>query len=281
LPPVDEQREISTFLDRETERVDALVAKKEQLLALLQQKRIALITRAVTKGLDPNASMKDSGIEWLRAIPAHWDCPALARVTLSRCDGPFGSGLKSEHYSSEGVRVIRLQNIGWAEFSDADEAYIDDAYAKALGDHGVQVDDLLIAGLGDETHPVGRACVAPENIEPAMVKADCFRFRLDRRRLVPQFAAYQLSATSAATAGSLATGATRSRMNLTSMAARKIALPPFDEQQAIVELLDQDGKRFRAILSSVREAIVRIKELRTALISAAVTGKIDVREEAA
>jgi type I restriction enzyme S subunit len=281
LPPCDEQRAISTFLNQETARIDALVAKKERLIALLQEKRTALITRVVTKGLDPNAPMKDSGIEWLGEIPAHWDCPAIARVTLSRCDGPFGSGLKSEHYSSEGVRVIRLQNIGWAEFSDADEAYVDDAYAKALGDHSVQAEDLLIAGLGDETHPVGRACVAPESIEPAMVKADCFRFRLDRRRLVPQFAAYQLSATSAATAGSLSTGATRSRMNLTSMAARKIALPPFDEQESIVELLDQDGKRCWAILRRIREAIVRVKELRTALISAAVTGKIDVREEAA
>jgi type I restriction enzyme, S subunit len=141
-----------------------------------------LITRAVTRGLDPNVPMKHSGVDWLGEIPAHWDCLALARVTLSRCDGPFGSGLKSEHYSNEGVRVVRLQNIGWAEFSASDHAYIDEAYARELGDHSVLAGDLLIAGLGDEGHPVGRACVAPSGIEPAMVKADCFRFRLNRRR---------------------------------------------------------------------------------------------------
>ena len=122
--PEDEQRAIAGFLDREAARIDALVAKKEELIGLLQEKRAALITHTVTKGLDPSAPMKDPGIEWLGKIPAHWDCLSLARVTLSRCDGPFGSGLKSEHYTDEGVRVVRLQNIGWAEFSDTDRAYL-------------------------------------------------------------------------------------------------------------------------------------------------------------
>jgi type I restriction enzyme S subunit len=135
LPPRNDQRAVTAFLDRETAQIDALLAKKGQLIALLQEKRTALITRAVTKGLDPNVPMKDSGVEWLGEIPVHWVCPALARVTLSRCDGPFGSGLKSEHYSSEGVRVIRLQNIGWAEFLDSDQAYIDEVHASGLGDH--------------------------------------------------------------------------------------------------------------------------------------------------
>jgi type I restriction enzyme S subunit len=280
LPPLPEQRAIAAFLDRETARIDALVAKKERLIALLEEQRTALITRAVTKGLDPTVPMKDSGVEWLGEIPAHWVSLGLSRVTLSRCDGPFGSGLKSEHYSGSGVRVIRLQNIGWTDFLDADEAYLDDAYARQLGDHSVVAGDLLIAGLGDEAHPVGRACVAPDQIEPAMVKADCFRFRLDRRRVHPRFAAYQLSVTASAAAGSLSTGATRARMNLTTTASRKVGLPPLDEQRAIVEALDRDGKRYRALVAKVREAIERLKELRTALISAAVTGKIDVREEA-
>ena len=278
--PRSEQAEIARVLDRETARIDALVAKKERLIALLQEKRTALITRAVTKGLDPNVPMKDSSVEWLGEIPAHWVSLALSRMTLSRCDGPFGSALKSEHYSSSGVRVIRLQNIGWTDFLDADEAYLDEAYARQLGDHTVVAGDLLIAGLGDDGHPVGRACVAPDRIAPAMVKADCFRFRLDRRRVLPRFAAYQLSATASAAAGSLSTGATRARMNLTTTASRKVGLPPFDEQRVIVDALDRDEERYRALVAKVREAIDRLKELRTALISAAVTGKIDVREGA-
>jgi type I restriction enzyme S subunit len=281
IPSEPEQRTIAAFLDQETARIDALAAKKESLIRLLQEKRAALITRAVTKGLDPNGPMKDSGVEWLGKIPAHWDSLALSRVTLSRCDGPFGSGLKSEHYSGVGVRVIRLQNIGWTDFVDADRAYIDEEYANELGDHSVMVDDLLIAGLGDEGHPVGRACVAPAGIEPAMVKADCFRFRVDRRRVVPRFAAYQLSATAVVAVGSFTTGATRARMNLTATASRKIALPPPEEQQVIVEALDREQERYLAIVAKVHNAIDRLKEYRTALISAAVTGKIDVQGEVA
>jgi type I restriction enzyme S subunit len=281
VPPVHEQRAIAAFLDREAARIDALVAKKERLNELLQEQRSAVVTRAVTKGLDPNGRMKNSGVEWLGEIPAHWECLTLARVTPSRCDGPFGSGLKSGHYANSGVRVVRLQNIGWAEFLDSDRAYIEEAYAGELGDHSVVGGDLLIAGLGDEGHPVGRACTAPEGIEPAMVKADCFRFRLDQRRFLPRFAAYQLSAMASSAAGSWATGATRSRMNLTTTAARKVVLPPLDEQRAIVEILDREGERFRALMGRVHDAIDRLQELRIALVSAAVTGKIDVREEVA
>lgn len=277
FPPRSEQIAIIRFLDRETAKIDALIAKKERLIELLQEKRAALITRAVTKGLDPNVPTKDSGVEWLGEIPAHWECLSLARVSFSRCDGPFGSGLKSEHYSDSGVRVVRLQNIGVAGFSDADRAYIEEEYACHLGDHSVIGGDLLIAGLGDEGHPVGRACVAPEGVEPAMVKADCFRFRLNTKLLLPQFAAYQLSMTAAAVAGSLATGSTRSRMNLTATAGRRIALPPLNEQLAIVEMLDQNAQHIGALVTKIREAIDCFKEYRTALISAAVTGKIDVR----
>ena len=277
VPKTEEQRAIAAFLDRETEKIDALIAKKERLIELLQEKRTALITRAVTKGLDSNVPMKDSGVEWLGKIPAHWECLALSRVSLARCDGPFGSGLKSEHYSESGVRVVRLQNIGSAEFCDADRAYINEEYGSQLGDHRVLPGDLLIAGLGDDAHPVGRACVAPEYIVPAMVKADCFRFRLDIRLLLARFAAYQLSSTAAAAAGALSTGATRSRLNLTAMTTRKVALPPLREQAAIVSVLDRSYDESCVVIAKIREAIKHLKEYRTALISAAVIGKIDVR----
>ena len=277
---VAEQRAIAAFLDRETAKIDGLVARKERLIELLQEKRAALITRAVTRGLDPNVLLKDSGVAWLGEIPAHWETLALSRVTISRCDGPFGSRLKSEHYSESGTRVVRLQNIGWAEFINSDAAYLDKAYARRLGDHSVKGEEILIAGLGDDGHPVGRACVAPVEIEPAMVKADCFRFRLDRQRVLPRYAAFQLSATASAVAGCQATGATRMRMNLATSARRKIALPPPKEQRTIAAFLDRETAKIDALISKIRQAIDHLKEFRTALISATVTGKIDVREEA-
>ena len=223
----------------------------------------------------PYPEYKDAGVEWLGEIPAHWQSLALGRITTSRCDGPFGSGLKSEHYSESGIRVVRLQNIGWAEFTDLDAAYLDEAYARLLGDHSVKEDDILIAGLGDDGHPVGRACVAPVKIEPAMVKADCFRFRLDRERALPRYAAFQLSATAAAVAGRYATGATRARMNLATSASRKIALPPLKEQEAIATFLDRETAKIDALVAKKERLIELLQEKRAALITRAVTRGLD------
>ncbi|WP_420634459.1 restriction endonuclease subunit S [Candidatus Palauibacter sp.] len=174
VPPISEQDQIVAFIRKETARIDALVTKQERLIDLLQEKRTVLITRAVTRGLDPDVPMRDSGLDWLGQIPAHWEVVQLRRVAFDRCDGPFGSGLKSSHYAEEGVRVVRLQNIGYGEFEGADAAFIPHEHRSKLGDHSVIPGDLLIAGLGDTNHPTGRACVAPSDIGPAMVKADCF-----------------------------------------------------------------------------------------------------------
>jgi len=281
LPPIAEQQGIANLLDRKTFKIDTLIAKKERLIELLQEKRSALITHAVTKGLNPAASMKDSGDEFLGATPSHWLCVPLSRVTLSRCDGPFGSGLKSEHYRSSGVRVVRLQNIGTGEFVDTDHAYIEETHARELGDHSVLADDVLVAGLGDDSHPVGRACVAPPGIHPAMVKADCFRFRVDSRLVFPHFVARQLTATAVIAAGSLATGATRARMNLTATSQWRLALPPINEQAVIAKFVDAADAQCSAILDVIKRGINHLNEYRTALVSAAVTGKIDLRTEVA
>jgi len=224
--------------------------------------------------LRPYPEYRDSGVEWLGRIPAHWSCLALSRVTLSRCDGPFGSGLKSEHYTGAGVRVVRLQNIGEGAFRDGDHAYVSEDYARELGDHSVKSGDLLVAGLGDEGHPVGRACVAPVGIEPAMVKADCFRFRPDLQRVTPAFAAYQLSST-ATPEGAFATGSTRARLNLGTMAKRKVALPPADEQPVIAAFLDRETARIDALVAKKERLLDLLQEKGSALITQAVTKGLD------
>jgi len=278
LPPQEEQRQVLSFLDHETARIDALVKEQQRLIELLKEKRQAVISHAVTKGLDPDVPMKDSGVEWLGEVPAHWDVMKLGMITLDKCDGPFGSALKSEHYSSSGVRVIRLQNVKAGEFGDQDSAYIDEEYYKSIGSRsGVLSGDVLVAGLGDGNNVVGRACVAPEGIAPAMVKADCFRFRLDAFRARPNFMANQLSSGAAFDAGRLASGSTRSRIPLSSMAARFVAVPPPKEQESIEKYLSEAKEKIDALLEEAGHTIELLQERRSALISAAVTGKIDVR----
>ena len=288
VPPLPEQRAIADFLHRETSRLDTLVAKKRTLIERLREKRTALISRAVTRGLppdaaraaglDPDPSLKPSGIDWLGDVPEHWELAKLSRVTVSRCDGPFGSGLKSEHYTEgKGIRVVRLQNIRFAEFDDRDIAFIEPEYYRELGDHDVFAGDVLIAGLGDENNPVGRACAAPPALGPAMVKADCFRFRVDRRKVDAAYVALQLSATAYGLAGALASGTTRSRMNLSATATRVVAIPPLIEQISIVSFLSHETAEIDSLITKLETAIERLHEYRAALITEAVTGKIDVR----
>jgi type I restriction enzyme S subunit len=234
-------------------------------------KRDGVTTEAVTSGVNSEVPLRDSGIPWLGHVPAHWEVKKLSRVTQSRCDGPFGSGLKSEHYTDEGIRVIRLQNIGFAAFDDEDQVFIDADYYAELGDHDVHPGDLLVAGLGDTNNPVGRACRAPDHLGPAMVKADCFRYRLERGKADSQFMAYQMSVTAQALSGALASGVTRPRMNLSLTSDRMFAFPPLDEQIAIAEFLVWKTGQIDTLIVRKKELLKRLQEKRLAIIAQAVT----------
>ena len=278
VPPLDEQQAIASFLDRETVKIDALVKKMERLVELLQEQRTARISHAVTQGLNPNAPMKDSGIPWLGHIPKHWSCYPLRRFIRSMCDGPFGSDMKSSHYGDSGVRLIRLQNIERGYFDDTDKAFIPESHFLSLPGHDVLSGDLLVAGLGDDNHPVGRACVLPDHIETAMVKADCFRVRLDQSRLVHTFAMnFLCSSVARAGVSDQTRGATRARMNLSGLTNLCVPVPPITEQIVISDFISAQTTKLDALMAKVRTAIDRLQEYRTALISAAVTGQIDVR----
>lgn len=282
FPPLPEQAAIATFLDRETAKIDALVEEQQRLIELLKEKRQAVISHAVTKGLDPTVPMEDSGVEWLGEIPAHWRLLGLKRVTEAWCDGPFGSGLKSEHYVDNGVRVVRLQNIKETGFAAADAAYIDEQYFHfELSRHEVRPGDVLVAGLGDDRNLVGRACVAPLEIGVAMVKADCFRLRVDQASAHPAFIAYQLNASAAHDAGTLSTGTTRSRIPLSTMMNRCVAVPSLKEQLDITSYLSKTIPVLAALEEQVQTGLAILAERRAALVSAAVTGKIDVRSTVA
>lgn len=277
-PPRDEQDTICTFLDRETAKVDLLIAEQEKLLALLAEMRQATILRSVTCGVYEDKSSAYSGVLWMGSVPAHWSIAPLSRITVERCDGPFGSGIKSDHYTGVGALVVRLQNIRAGHFHKGESVFLDETYfLTELQRHSVVEGDLLVAGLGDENNLLGRACVAPPGLGPALVKADCFRFRLDPEAAIPEFIAWQLSAGASYDAGMLSTGTTRSRIPLSVMASRKIALPPLEEQKEIVEFIASQNAMFDSVKAEAESAIALLRERRAALISAAVTGKIDVR----
>ena len=259
IPDLATQRQIADFLDRETARIDLLIEKKQRLVALLAERF--------------NARRNDE----FQQIPGSQYQP-LRWLIFQICDGPFGSGLTSAHYSETGVRVIRLQNIKDGGFDETDAAFISDDHYATLGDHDVKAGDLLIAGLGDEKNKVGRACVAPCDLGAAMVKADCYRVRLKKNLISHFFAAeYLCSGESWPQIDALAKGVTRSRLNLELVRRIRMPVPSLAEQNDIMARINEERQVINSVFVRVSASIDRLKEYRGALIAAAVTGQIDVQ----
>jgi len=269
LPPLPEQREIAGFLDRETGKIDALVAEQERLLELLKEKRQAVISHAVTRGLNPNAPLKPSGLAWLGDVPAHWEICMLKRVFRS-----VDYGI-SDSLDAEGpIAILRMGNI------ENGQVVMDDLkYTKEV-DKGLllQCGDLLYNRTNslDLIGKVGMFRGSEDG--PVSFASYLVRIRTVNDSL-PEFFAYLLN-----TEGVLGLARANAfvaigqcNLNPTRYGQIEIALPPLSEQRAIVAHLDAATAQFDALTAAVERALALLQERRTALISAAVTGQIDVR----
>jgi type I restriction enzyme S subunit len=278
VPTLDRvaQRKVADFLDGETARIDALMALRSQQARLLDERASVMRDRAIE---GPRARSADAA--------GGWPMVAISRAVVEMCDGPFGSLLTSAHYRPDGPRVVRLGNIGQARFLGDDEARISTAHFEGLRRHEVKPGDLLVAGLGDENNPLGRACVAPDGLGPTIAKADCFRFRLKPTVFDHGYVACVLSSRLGMHAArEVARGSTRSRANLGGIASIRIPCPPVQAQREIVAVIEDAGVRTRAAMTAIDRQIALLRERRQALITAAVTGKVEmppssVREAAA
>jgi type I restriction enzyme S subunit len=278
FPPEPEQRAIAAFLDRETSRIDALVAKNEGVIELLQEQRTALITRAVTKGLDPDVPMKDSGVEWLGEIPARWEVRRVKDVASKIGSGKTPSG-GAEVYVSDGVMLLRSQNVHLGALRLDDVAFIDSATDAEMAGSRVREGDVLLNITGAS---LGRCCVARLDDRTANVNQHVCIIRPRIGVFDPPFLAAALASRSGqAQIFTTENGISRDALNFEQISRLVLAAPPLEEQRSIAASLDRETARIDALIAKVRDALDRLKELRTALISAAVTGQIDVREEVA
>ncbi|MFI5338605.1 MAG: nucleotidyl transferase AbiEii/AbiGii toxin family protein [Candidatus Methylomirabilales bacterium] len=274
VPPADEQRAIAALLDRETARIDALVAKKERLIELLQEKRTAIITQAATKGLDPNVPMKDSGVEWLGEIPAHWEVKRIRDIADSLQTGPFGSQLHADEYVPGGSPVINPANLQDGQLVPDWDCTVDVATARRLKRHRLTADDILLARRGE----LGRCGLATLQHEGWLCGTGSFRLRTQRDLARPRFLLHLLSTSGVRDWLQLqSVSSTMQNLNTAIIGRIPVALPVPAEQDEIVARIDWEAGRIDALVARVRDAIERLKEFRAALISAAVTGKIDVR----
>jgi type I restriction enzyme, S subunit len=272
VPPINEQARIVHFLDRETAKIDVLVAKKERLIALLQEKRAALITRAVTKGLDPNAPMKDSGIEWLGEIPAHWE---VKRVKwAAKMESGHTPDKKVEAYWADGdVPWVSLNDSGYLRDHDyiADTAY----YTNALGlanSSARLLPTRSVVFSRDATVGLSAITTRPMAVSQHFIAWLC---GLD---LLPEYLLYVFRAMTQELER-LTMGATIKTIGMPDVRTLTTPLPPRQEQEAIVSYIREETKKMDTLVAKICQGIEKLKEYRTALISAAVTGKIDVREE--
>ena len=273
LPELREQQEIVSLLDRETARIDGLVARKERLIELLQEKRTALITRAVTRGLDPNVSMKDSGVEWLGKIPVHWEVKSLKHLTPGVTVGIVVT--PSKYYVNEGVPCLRSLNVSRGAIDMENLVFISENSNQLHRKSKIFAGDVVVVRTGQ----AGTAAVVPKELDGA----NCIDLLIVRRseQVLSQFVYYYLnSCTAISQAAELSVGAIQAHYNTSTLAQLVVPKIPTDEQSRIVTHLDQATGEIDALIAKIRQAIDHLKEFRTALISAAVTGKIDVREEA-
>jgi type I restriction enzyme S subunit len=277
LPPAVEQRAIAACLDRETTRIDALVANKERLIELLQEKRTALITRAVTKGLDPSVPMKDSGVEWLGDIPAHWEIKPLK--ALSQLQTGLTLGKEYQNRSLTTRLYLRVANVqdGYLDLDDIAEIEVPAADAAR---YELRKGDVLMTEGGD-FDKLGRGHVWEGQVARCLHQNHIFAVRPRPELLIPRYLALAMSS---GYGRAYFTATSKQSTNLASTNSTKLRnlpmpTPSVAEQGAVIAFLGIETARIDALITKVRGAIDRLKELRTALISAAVTGKIDVREE--
>ncbi|WP_229725618.1 restriction endonuclease subunit S [Calditerricola satsumensis] len=265
LPPLSEQQAIAAFLDRETAKIDALVAKKERLIELLQEKRNALISQAVTKGLDLNVPMKDSGVDWLGEVPAHWDIVPLFTVARERNVPNIGCQEMNVLSLSYGRIVRRDISENFGLLPESFETYqIVDTGNIVLRLTDLQNDKRsLRVGLVQERGIITSAYVTLEVIT----------------RVSPKFLFFLLHAYDVSKVFYNMGAGVRQTLKYDDLKRLPVLIPSQEEQQAIAAFLDRETAKIDALISKIREGIERLKEYRTALISAAVTGKIDVRHE--
>ncbi len=276
LPPLQEQISIAQFLDVETRHIDDLIQEKSRFIDLLQEKRIAEISHAVTRGLDPDVPMKPSGVEWIGDIPASWKLTKLGYLGRS-ANGiniggeAFGSGFPFVSYGDVYKnRQLPTKVKGLVASTKQDQR----AYS-------VQEGDVFFTRTSETIEEIAFPSVCMQNIPDAVFAGFLIRLRPYEGALVPGFSKYAFQNRAVrhffAKEMKLVTRASLSQGLLQSL---PIPLPPIEEQEKIAEHLAHQEQRFTDLVSDTERSIALLKEKRAALITAAVTGKIDVRSAA-
>lgn len=269
-PSEPEQTAIAAFLDRETGKIDALVAEQERLIALLKEKRQAVISHAVTKGLNPDAPMKPSGIEWLGDVPAHWEVRSVGFL----CEKISYGFTNPMPIADDGPYMLTANDVcdGFVRYNEARRTSAE-AFDELLTEKSrPKLGDILVTKDGT----LGR--VAIHDGRAACINQSVASLTVDAAKVIPQFLAECLRG--GVYQGRMiyeAGGTTIKHIYISRLAKMPLAVPTAPEQIDIVGIISTSNEVIDGLIDEAGRAITLLKERRSALISAAVTGQIDVR----
>lgn len=278
LPSEAEQHSIVSFLDRETARIDSLIQKKERMIELLKEKRIALITQTVTKGLDPCVPMKDSGIEWLGKVPEHWGKKRIKDLLLPKKGaiktGPFGSQLLSSEMDDSDVKVYNQKSVITKDF-ESGENYISFKKLETLKEFQTYPGDFLITTRGT----IGRCAILPPDSETGILHPCLMRLQTNKEIVDDRFLELLIEESQVVIEQLKlkSNGTTIEVIYQDSLKNVTVFLPPIHEQLSIADYLDMKTNKTDLLIYQIETSISLLREYRASLIHHAVTGKIDLR----
>lgn len=273
-PSLSEQTQIANFLDQETTKIDTLIAKQEKLIELLEEQRKSIISHAVTKGLNPNVPMKDSGVEWLGQVPEHWMTPSSKHLLeIPITDGPH----ETPNFVDDGIPFISAEAISKGKIDfDKKRGYItpelNAIYSKK---YSPKVEDIYMVKSGATTGKVAMV----ETTETFNIWSPLAVFRCNKNKVLPKFllAVFNSSHFYDALVLNWSYG-TQQNIGMGVLSNIEIPCPPLKEQAEIIQHLDVQNTKFDKLIGTQSQLIEKLKEYRSSIISHAVTGKIDVRE---
>jgi type I restriction enzyme S subunit len=273
IPSIEEQTSIASYLDTKTAQIDTLIKKKEELLTLLQKKRQAIISEAVTRGLNKKAPTKPSGIDWLGDIPAHWQVKKLKYLVSKIGSGVTPTG-GAENYLDEGVPLLRSQNVYNEGLRLDDVAFISQETHDDMSNTKVQPGDVLLNITGAS---IGRSFYFDGSLEEANVNQHVCIVRPNQELLETRYLHFVLISNIGQLQIDLSqTGANREGLNNFQLGNFTIAFPSTDEQNKIVKELDNSLNQIDKCNNEITEQIEKLKAYRQSLIAEVVTGKVKV-----
>jgi len=271
IPPLQEQQQIVQFLDTKTTLIDTLIEKTQLKIELLKEKRTSLINHVVTKGLNPNVEMKDSGVGWIGEIPKHWIVKKVSYLRKDMISGPFGSSLKKEFYTKTGYKIYGQEQVIKDDFNYGDY-YISEDKFNELKRCEIFSGDILVSCVGT----FGKVSLVPNKFEKGIINPRLLKITPNELIQSDYFLIILRSTISFVQFESFSRGGTMGVINLEILRKLRFPIPPLNEQRHIVEYLDEQTIIIDTTITKEQKRIVLLKEYRQSLISEVVTGKIKV-----